>query len=371
MQAVPAGGTVMMHINHSRRIMGLAGKHNHPLRRGLLVFVLAGAFAAGALLSCGCGLWSSDPEKGTDSLNLTGTWELVVVPETDTCAPGNVGRSQKYLMNLTQSGTSIEGELMQAPLTGSLHGDLFQAGFTERNQPLGDCFFDREIRLQATVSAGTDNPFLYGEPPTGFDYRYRVHGALEHCQGECEAKGTLYGSPYTGNGNGNGNGNGENFMGGMNEFTLSPQAITDTCYGGVFLPFVPTETFQADVPGRTDLPANLLLPLPLPLPEVELPLVWDPQTNRIRLDPAHDPIEASLYIREILPWSNCLLTADATGLLTPTSENAVHVLVEVFTLRFSTLCPPGVPNCLPCGLPAPPNPNCTISVSLQGTYVGE
>jgi len=133
---------------------------------------------------------------------------------------------------------------------------------------------------------------------------------------------------------------------------------------------VPTETFEVDIPGQDDLPETIVLPLPPPLPEVELHLVWDPIDEVIRLDPDYDPIETSLDISEILPAFPCLLTADATGLLTPTSSTEVHVLVEAFHLHFSSLCEPGQPLCF-CILPDPPNPDCVISVSLQGTEVGE
>ena len=156
----------------------------------------------------------------------------------------------------------------------------------------------------------------------------------------------------------------------MNEFTLNSGSIEDTCYGGVFLPFVPEETFEVDVPGVDELPAVLTLPLPFPLPEVELHLVWDPDDHLIRLDPDHTPIPVSLDIGEFLPIFPCMVTANATGLLTPTNNTEVNVFVEIMDLDISSSCPPQNPFCF-CIIPDPRNPDCVISVSLQGTEIEE
>ncbi len=100
-------------------------------------------------------------------------------------------------------------------------------------------------------------------------------------------------------------------------------------------------------------------------------LVGDDTNHRIALDPDYDPVPASIWLYDLQPLRfPCLVSANATGIITPTSDHAADLLIEITDLDISRQCPEDKPNCI-CILPDPPNPQCVIRITMEGTYIGE
>lgn len=146
-------------------------------------------------------------------------------------------------------------------------------------------------------------------------------------------------------------------------FTVSPENIGDSCYGGVWIPIIPVTSFEMDVPGPQDLPTTIVFLPPAPFPRIDVPVVWDAEEERIVIDPAVDPLQFTINVGEVFPIFPCVASADITGGFTPTSETAADFWVEVTNIDISPSGP------FPCLLPAPRNPDCVIGATLPGVAV--
>ncbi len=153
------------------------------------------------------------------------------------------------------------------------------------------------------------------------------------------------------------------FQGGLNRFRLSASAVEDGCYGGVFFSFVPQQMLFFDIPGIEDLPTVLPVQVPLPVPPVDLHLVWNPLDEQIELDPNYSPVTVGMDVGQLFPGFPCLLTAEGTLVLSPTSYNEVEAVLVFRHLDFVPNAPGNV-----CLLPDPRDPECIVSVTLQGWH---
>ncbi len=163
---------------------------------------------------------------------------------------------------------------------------------------------------------------------------------------------------------GQGNPFSRTFIGGVNEFLVTSSSITDGCYGGRFLPYVPDVRVEREIFGKDEYPLVDRFSVDFPgIPDVDVHLIWDFEEGEIRGDPEHEPIVVSIDVGAFASFFKCVVTLHAEGVLTPTSETEVDAFV---TVSHVDLEPYGL---FPCDAFDPVDPNCVVTGFVHGREI--